>query len=58
MDKIATIHLDRGIAHMNAEKWILAEGDFEEAGKFADPKSVLGRRLSEQQARLTRVRGR
>ena len=58
MDKIATIHLERGVAHMTAEKWILAEGDFEEAGKYVDPKSVLGRRLSEQEGRLARIRGR
>ena len=58
MDKIATIHLDRGVAHMAAEKWMLAEGDFEEAGKYVDPKSVLGRRLSEQEGRLARIRAR
>ena len=58
MDKIATIHLDRGVAQMTAEKWILAEGEFEEAGKYVDPKSVLGRRVSEQEGRLARIRGR
>ena len=58
MDKIAAIHVERGIGHMKNEKWILAEGEFEEAGKYLVPGSVLGRRLSEHEARLTRIRGR